>query len=56
MINVLINKKKDYVTNASLPLFLDGLDVEIINFKSLIPSIKSFEIKSKNWLKYKTLI
>jgi glutamate-1-semialdehyde 2,1-aminomutase len=35
MINILINKKKDYVTNASPPSFPDGLDVEIFNFKSL---------------------
>lgn len=35
MINIMINKKKDYVTNASPPSFPDGLDVEIFNFKSL---------------------
>ena len=35
MINIMINKKKDYVTNASPPSFPDGLDVEIFIFKSL---------------------
>jgi len=35
MIELLINKKKDYVSNASPPSFPDGLDVEVLNFKSL---------------------
>ena len=35
MIKLLIDKKKDYVSNASPPSFPDGLDVEVFNFKSL---------------------
>lgn len=35
MIQILIDKKKDYITNANPPSFPDGLDVEVFNFKSL---------------------
>ena len=35
MVKILLDKKKDYVTNASPPSFPDGLDIEVFNFKSL---------------------
>jgi len=45
MIKLIIDKKKDYVTNASPPSFPDGLDVEVFNFKSLTKTYLSAKKK-----------
>ncbi len=52
MIKLLIDKKKDYVSNASPPSFPDGLDVEVFNFKSLQKAY--FSTKDKYELEHVT--
>ncbi len=52
MIKVLIEKKKDYVSNATPPSFPDGLDVEVFNFESLQKAY--FSTKNKHDLEHVT--
>ena len=39
MVKILLDKKKDYVTNASPPSFPDGLDIEVFNLDGTSQSI-----------------